>query len=147
MIEQVSGHIPYKALLTDRFDSSPIINYSYTPEFPETSRVIDEEFEERRRTLGNNISYHYPRVIRTLPKPNCSMPQLESSPHVWHFRDTDTGIEFLMFSDGLRKGHYKGTTVEVVYSENVKDDLKLAESYNNLLNFVKECYENAHKLI
>lgn len=140
MIEQVPGHRSYKWI--SRQDSNPVVNYAYSPAFPLMSAVLEEEFNERVQTLGNNISYHYPKVIKTLPKPNCSVPVLESSPHLWHFKDSETEVEFLMFSDGLRKNHFKGTSVEVLYKEDEyhKDDAKLSAAYNRLLEFVKQCY-------
>lgn len=140
MIEQVPGHRSYKWLMS--IDSTPVCNYAYLPNFPLMSTVLEDEFRERTETLGNNISYHYPRVIQTLPKPNCSVPALESSPHLWHFKDSETEVEFLVFSDGLRKNHFKGTTVEVLFKENEyhKDDAKLAAAYSRLLEFIKLCY-------
>lgn len=140
MIQQVLGHRTFKWLCQQ--DSNPVINYAYNPAFPLMSNVLEDELNERVETLGQNVSYHYPEVIKTLPKPNCSMPALESSPHIWHFKDTETEIEFVLYSDGLRKNHYKGTSVEVLYNENEyhKDDIKLARAYRNLLKFVKQCY-------
>lgn len=145
MIEQVPGHIPFKALNTDRFDTNTIINFAHDPKYPETTGVVEAEFQERVITRGQNVSYHYPEVVRTLPKPNCSMPQLEGSPHVWHFRETETGVEFLMFSDGRRKNHFKGTSVEVILNESAKDDKKVADAYTRLLDYVTECYEKAQE--
>jgi hypothetical protein len=143
MIEQVTGHRSYKWLAQQ--DSCPIMNFAHVPAFPLMTEVIKKEDEERVRSLGQNASYHWPEVIHTLPKPNNSMPQLESAPHVWHWRDTDTDVEFLMFSDGLRKNHYKGTSVEVLYKEDEhhKDDAKLSAAYDRLLKFVVDCYNRA----
>lgn len=145
MIVQVPGHIPFKRLYDDDFDTSQILNYAHQPKYPDTTKVVEAEFQERVITRGQAPSYHNPEVVRTLPKPNCSMPQLESSPHVWHFRDTDTGIEFLMFSDGRRKNHFKGTSVEVLLNGNEQDDKKLADAYTRLLDYVNECYEAAQQ--
>lgn len=145
MIEQVMGHRSFKWL--EQNDSCHIINFIHHPNFPETTKVLENEFEERLKTRGNNISYHYPEVVNTFPEPNNSMPMLESSPHIWHFRDDETEIEFLMFSDGLRKNHYKGTRVEVLYDENEyhEEDNKLAHAYNRLLEFVEQCYNDSLK--
>jgi hypothetical protein len=147
MIEQVPGHRSYKWFLKEENHSCPILIFAYTPNFPLVTQVIDREYEERVRTRGNTASYHWPEVIRTLPKPNNSVPAFESSPHVWHFKDTETDIEFLMFSDGRRKNHYKGTSVEVICDANGhhKQDAMLAAAYSRLLEFVEQCYNLAQQ--
>ena len=147
MIVQVPGHRSYKWFLKEENDSCPIINFAYTLNFPLVTQVIDREYEERVRTRGNNASYHWPEVMRTLPKPNNSVPAFESSPHVWHFKDTETDIEFLLLSDGLRKNHYKGSKIEVMcdaYGHH-KQDAMLAAAYSRLLEFVEQCYKLAQQ--
>jgi len=147
MIVQVPGHRSYKWFLKEENNSCAMINFAYTTNFPLVTQVIDREYEERVRTRGNNASYHWPEVIRTLPKPNNSVPAFESSPHVWHFKDTETDIEFLLLSDGLRKNHYKGSKIEVMCDthRHHKQDAMLAAAYSRLLEFVEQCHNNAQQ--
>lgn len=147
MIVQVLGHISYKWLLKEENISCPIVNYAHSPNFPLVTEVLCKEFEEiyeSYESYRNSISCNRPNVIRALPKPNSSIPALENSPHIWHWRDTETGIEFLMFSDGRRKNHYKGTSIEVLCNNHI-DDAKLADAYSRLLEFVKQCYYEANE--
>ena len=136
MIKQLPGHRSLKWLEDDENSSMPMINYIFSPNFPLTSAVFERDMD--RSHQPDSVCWHRPSVIKKLPKPNCSVPSFENSPHLWHFIDTDTEIEFLLYSDGLRKGHYKGTSIEVMTHGEFKQDKKLAAAYSALLEYLLE---------
>jgi hypothetical protein len=137
MIAQIMGHISYKQLLTEEYDTDPLVNFAYRPQYVETTKVHDELQASHRAARK---SYHHPKITRSLPKPNSSIPMFENSPHVWHFYEMQTGIEFLVYSDGRRKNHYKGTSIEVMLNGNEKDDSKLAHAYKELIEYMFACH-------
>lgn len=135
--------IPGKRYISwfEKHDTNPVINYSHSPAFPSMTEVLEWEYEETY--LHRKPSYHRPSVVKTLPEPNNAVRSFENSRHVWHFKETETGIEFIFISDGLRKNHYKGSSVEVIAVESNahKNDNLLAKAYKALLTYFSECYK------
>ena len=52
-------------------------------------------------------------IAKLFGKPNCHMRGYESCPGAWVFYDTESNVRWLVFSDGIRKGCFKGTSYEV----------------------------------
>lgn len=70
--------------------------------------------------IRNGLNGWYPGVV--YGKPNSELRTLESSPGVWVF-DFSNGVTILMFSDGFRKNHFKGTSYEVVLNKSKDNDI------------------------
>jgi hypothetical protein len=57
-------------------------------------------------------------MIKNLGAPLVRVREYESSPGLWVLDDTESGITFLIWSDGYKKNPWKGTTVEVLVTRN-----------------------------
>ncbi len=54
------------------------------------------------------------KLVKALPPPLVRLRQFESTPGLWVFDDTLTGIIFLMWSDEYKVHPWKGTSYEVL---------------------------------
>lgn len=95
----------------------------------------------------NGLTGFAPGVV--FDKPNSVLRECEGSPGVWIF-DFSNGVTLLMFSDGFRKNHYKGTSYELVVKEgqkeeSVADSLKLFKD-DFVIKFKEKLPEEQKKL-
>lgn len=62
-------------------------------------------------------------IIAGEGKPNVIVRDYESSPGAWIFDDTDTGIAFVVWSDGWKKHPWKGSSIEYVLGDAAEESL------------------------
>ena len=63
---------------------------------------------------GSAIAVH---LMKKFGKPNIIMQGYESTPGVWVFDDTENHVRWFIWSDGFRKNHFKGTQIELVFTQ------------------------------
>lgn len=139
MIEQVPGKIYYKQLMD--LNTKTLFYGLGGDEYPSFSNMVYKYFERRESHYLSGTpleDIHEEHTIKKLPKPNNYIKSLEGCPHVWHFKDIETGIEFLLFSDLLWKSCFKGSSIEVMCDKNgnYKNDLLLSKSYDRLMKYI-----------
>ncbi len=61
-----------------------------------------------------------------LGKPNCHMQGYEGYPGAWVFYDNEYGARWLIFSDAIRKNHFKGTIFEITLPDAMIEDIAKA---------------------
>ena len=70
------------------------------------------------------------------PKPNCRyMTEYESNPSVWVIEDSEFNIQWVIYSDILRKSAFKGTSVEIIGQ--IKTEYDAIKICQNFADFVK----------
>lgn len=106
------GKFNFKKL--SEIDTTPVINLLHYKGWQKIIAIL-EDFS----ALGNGMHGYQPGVV--YGKPNSILKECENSPGVWVF-DFSNEITILMFSDGFRKDHYKGTSYEVELKENLSED-------------------------
>lgn len=79
---------------------------------------------------------HSTMIAKVLGKPMLIMREYESSPGLWLLDDTDTGITFLVWSDGYKKNPWKGTSYEAVFSRGHKKNI--SEAVERLFGYIKD---------
>jgi hypothetical protein len=81
----------------------------------------------RDKSPVSELDIYGSEIALKFGKQNCNMKGYESYPGAWVFRDTVYAIDWLVFSDGIRRGHYKGTSYELRVAPKIsEDDLKKA---------------------
>lgn len=75
------------------------------------------------------------KVVIDLGEPLVKMRKYESSPGLWIFDDTETNITFLIWSDGYKKKPWKGTSYEVIASDDKLNNVGL--SFERLIDNLK----------
>ncbi len=88
-------------------DASPLMNLS--AQVPGVQAVLQKNLLRR-----DDFSLHGSDACRHLGPPLVRMPDYESSPGLWVFDDTRSGIVFLLWSDGYKKHPWKGTSYETL---------------------------------
>lgn len=117
--KQRDGKLNFKTLCD--MDTTPIINlYNWDGMGDILGKFVD---------ISNGLHGSEPGLV--YGKPNNTLRECENSPGVWIF-DFSNNVTILMFSDGFRKNHYKGTSYEVVLDNNPKDK-DLVDSLNVLM--------------
>lgn len=104
-------------MLSNYFSTNqyPTLNVWWAAEAKSAKDDLMQQFEINHRIHGFEIA-------RLFGKPNCNMLGYESYPGAWVFYDTKYKVRWLVFSDGIRKGHFKGTSYEVTIPENFPED-------------------------
>ncbi len=67
---------------------------------------------QRHLLRRDDFSLHGAEACTHLGAPLVRMPAYESTPGLWVFDDTASGIVFLLWSDGYKKHPWKGTSYE-----------------------------------
>lgn len=108
-------------------------NYAHIKEFPKFTKWY------RKYVAGSHFSIYGFDKVTNLGKPNVIMQKYESRPAVWVFEDTDTGLIWCIYSDGLRKNAYKGTRYEMTIP-NLREfnDKVLVKSVTALFRYIDE---------
>lgn len=106
---QRNGKINFKAL--GNMDTTPIINLYQ--KWPNLHPIL-----EKLSDITNGFHGYIPGVV--YGQPNNILKECENSPGVWIF-DFSNNVTILMFSDGFRKNHYKGTSYELVLDNHPKE--------------------------
>lgn len=120
MIVQHEGKLTIKQIEQISSEGDVLSNFYYTERFP-TLRAwwalqkADED--DLMKQFEMNHRMHGFEIARLLGTPNCHMRGYESYPGAWVFYDTEYKIRWLVFSDGIRKNHFKGTSYEVTLPE------------------------------
>jgi len=110
--------------------SSPIMNLMYQGDFSKATKMFQSmSLIDNIEDFKYNISGFLPGVV--FGKPNSVLRECENSPGVWVF-DFNNGVTIYMFSDGFRKNHYKGTSIEADLSGVPLNDVVLTEALNEL---------------
>lgn len=125
MIVQHEGKLTIKQVEAISGEGDVLSNFYWTDRFPTLRAwwVLDAiqsddltfQFEMNHRMHGGEIALKF-------GKPNCNMRGYESYPGAWVFYDTENNVRWLVFSDGIRKGCFKGTSYEVTIPENFTED-------------------------
>jgi len=120
MIVQHEGKLTVKQIEKISSEGDVLNNFYYSEKYPTlrawwavqtpTRDDLMQEFELNHRMHGGSIA-------KLFGKPNCNMRGYESYPGAWVFYDTESGVRWLVFSDGIRKGCFKGTSYEVTIPE------------------------------
>jgi hypothetical protein len=94
------------------------------------SLISDIRYIQLQRDTGyihTSPSIYGWQIAHKFGKPNCNMKGYESYPGAWVFYDTERNVRWLVFSDGIRKHHFKGTSYEVTLPEDMsKEQLQKA---------------------
>ena len=131
MIVQHEGKLTMKQIEQISSEGEVLNNYYYSNRFPtlrawwSASRPwyksilprddFDVEFESNARIHGSEIAMKF-------GTPNCHMKEYESYPGAWVFYDKEADIRWLVFSDGIRKNHFKGTSYEVTIPDSLTEE-------------------------
>ena len=103
------------------------------------SRIHDVLGESYKNMM--DFSIHGADAIKNIGKPITTFRSFESTPGLWILDDTDTKIGFLIWSDGYKKKWWKGTSYEVVFSNEsiiAKQQLQvLDQALIRLLDYLK----------
>lgn len=134
MIIQHEGKLKIKDIENISSEGDVLNNFYYTPKYPTLNLWWAKEIKpldpqgDLAGQLEINHRIHGFEIARLLGTPNCHMQGYESYPGAWVFYDTEYNIRWLVFSDGIRKNHFKGTSYEVTLPENgiTEDDFKAA---------------------
>lgn len=97
--------------------TSSLINFYYSDRFPK----LHEWMMGKDGLPLRGYRVHGWEICKHLGKPNCFMQGYESYPAVWVYYD-DHGITWVIFSDGVWKKHYKGTSYEVAIPDNITEE-------------------------
>lgn len=127
MIVQREGKVTMKYIeqLSSARNSHVLSNLFYDKRFPSLTRLYTNMYNNP--TVGLSSILYGEGSVANFGKPNARMIGYESTPGVWVFDDTNTGIIWVIYSDCHKKNHYKGTTHEVVLPAGVTDiDLMLS---------------------
>lgn len=85
-------------------------------------------------TEKTGFRFYSSDVVRRLGKPLVTLPPFESSPGIWVLDDEETGIIFLIWSDGWKKNPRKGTSYEVICNDDNKKFI--APAFQRMVEFL-----------
>jgi hypothetical protein len=134
MIIQHQGKLTIKNIERISGEGSVLSNFYYTDRYPTlrawwarprnilrealdhfSGQQMKDEFELNHRMHGREIA-------KLFGTPNCNMKGYESYPGAWVFYDTVSNVRWLVFSDGIRKNPFKGTSYEVTIPDDFTED-------------------------
>lgn len=114
-------------------DSEPIINLLNKNRDDKLISIL-----EKYSHPINKMHSYYPGVV--YGKPNGILKGLENSPWFWFF-EFSNNVQILMFSDGFRKNHFKGTSYEIVNSNSQKIN-KICDALDVFFNDFQSKFQN-----
>lgn len=126
MIVQEPMKLKIKEIERISSKSECLPNLYYSPRFP-TLRVwwaIDADAAGNDLMAQFDASHrmHGGEIAKNFGTPNCNMKGYESYPGAWVFYDIEYDVDWLVFSDGIRKGCFKGTSYEVKIPDDITED-------------------------
>lgn len=124
MITQRTGKWTTQQAVALGAESTPLINL--VESHPDLMDVLHD--------AAVNFRMHDTRAVKGLGEPLVRVKQFESSPGLWALDDEDSGVIFLIWSDGYKKKPWKGTSVEIVAKPEQRKGLGLA--YLRLVEYV-----------
>lgn len=125
MIVQHKGKLKIKEIEKISSEGDVLSNYFSTNRYPSLNvwwALQKSDKDELQKQFEVNHRIHGFEIALLFGKPNCHMRGYESYPGAWVFYDTEYNVRWLVFSDGIRKGHFKGTSYEVTITENFPED-------------------------
>lgn len=135
MIVQREGKVTMKYIetLSNTRNSTVLSNLYYDSRFPSLTRLYTNMYSNPIRGLSSLI--HGEGSVANFGKPNVRMIGYESTPGVWLFDDTESGIIWMIYSDCHKKNHFKGTSYEVILPANTTD-AQLVQSLTGLFKLI-----------
>lgn len=121
MIRQHNGKLTIKEIEKISSEGDCLNNFYYSDRYPTLNlwwAVQKSDDNDIMKQAEVNHRLHGFEIALLLGKPNCNMRGYESYPGAWVFYDDEHNVRWLVFSDGIRKGHFKGTSYEVTLPEN-----------------------------
>lgn len=125
MIIQHDGKLTIKQIEKISSEGDVLNNFYYSEKYPTLRVWWAQEVsnsDDLRKQSNVNHRLHGFEIARLMGKPNCHMKGYESYPGAWVFYDTEFKVRWLVFSDGIRKNHFKGTSYEVTIPENFSEE-------------------------
>jgi len=124
MITQHQGNLTIKEIEKISSQGEVLSNLYYSDRFPNFRGFWSVKAGDS--TLGQqlemNFRIHGCDIAQKFGKPNCHMKGYESYPGAWVFYDDVRNLRWLVFSDGIRKNHFKGTSYEVTIPEHLTEE-------------------------
>lgn len=93
------------------------------------------DFESRLKFNKDMIELVGSDIVKPLGKPSVILRQYESSPGIWVFDDTDSGMAFIVCSDGYKKNPWKGTSYYVIGVDGREGQLE--DAFNRMTGFLR----------
>lgn len=100
-----------------KFNAAKLHEINSTPILNLYSKFSEDLVEVLRKFSAFENGMHGSEPGIVYGKYNSILKEFESSPGVWVF-DFSNSVTLLMFSDGFRKNNYKGTSYEIVLTDN-----------------------------
>ncbi len=122
MIEQHQGKLTIAEIESISNDGTVLNNLYFSGRYPNLSLY-------RLRSLTDPLKFESPHGFNfglLLGKPNCHMQGYEGYPGAWVFYDREYNVRWLIFSDAIRKNHFKGTSFEVTIPDEMSEELMKA---------------------
>lgn len=122
MIVQREGKVTGKYIetLSSAANAEVLSNLFYDSRFPSLTRLYTNMY--KNPTIGLSSLIYGEGSVANFGKPNVRLIGYESTPGVWVFDDTETGITWMIYSDCHKKNCYKGTSYEVILPAMTTDE-------------------------
>lgn len=122
MIVQREGKVTgkYVETLSDAKNAEVLNNLFYDSRFPSLTKLYNNMYS--KPSFGLSRLLYGEGSVANFGKPNVRLVGYESTPGVWIFDDTETGITWMVYSDCHKKKHYKGTSYEVILPAMTTDE-------------------------
>ena len=128
MITQHQGKLKIKEIEEFSEQGTVLFNFVYT---------YEKLSDLYHRLLQSQLRVHGEDIVKHLGNPNCNMRGYESYPGAWVFYDDEYDVRWIVFSDGIRKGCYKGTSYELTIPENMPED-SFIQAVINFFDFMTQ---------
>lgn len=110
----------------ESLDTNPLVMILNHSEYPLALQLWTQEFN------SNNWELLSKESLVKFGKPNIEFRNYESSPGVWIFDDTKTGIIWVIWTDLHHKHPWKGTSYEAIVPEYI-DDRTLTDAIERMI--------------
>lgn len=128
-------------------EANPIANYIYYEQerlgkigrlkksvFPDQNKTIKEVSQSMVEDFKSR--WFSSQVVKNLGDPLAKHKGLEHTAGLYVFDDTDSGITFLLWSDGYKKNPARGTSYEAIVPSGQED--QLGNAMDRLLAYLRE---------